>query len=121
MQAVSGTWVTTFGSKGEKTIDPALIGFGYERFRQPLEVDFAHDWLRERLTHKGAAGQLWCCSDGLFEAVRITPEERTTIVSNAQLIAQTSATEAHTTPDAMFSAGRDANRGRTSLTRDRWP
>jgi len=121
MEGVTGAWVTTFGSQGDKTIDPVLIGFGYERFHQPLEVYFAHDWLRSRVSNKGEVGQLRCCADGLFDAVRITPDERATIVSNAKAIALTAATEAHTTPDVLFAAGRDANRGHTPLTHDRWP
>lgn len=121
IEGVTATWVTTFGSQGEKTIDPELIGFGYERFHQPLEEYYAHDWLRDHLSSKGVAGQLECCSDGLFAAARITAQERATIVRNATSIALAEAAEAHSTPEALFAAGREANRGHTSLTHDRWP
>jgi len=121
LSKITNTWITTFGSKGEKWIDPELIGFGYERFRQPLEVTYARDWLRERITHRAQTEPSWCCSDGLIDAVEITPAERATIISNARAIALKSANEEHTTPTAMFNVGREANRGRTKLTRDRWP
>jgi hypothetical protein len=121
LEAVTNTWVTTFGSKGENWIDPALLGFGYERFQQPLEVTYTRDWLRDLLTHRVQTESSWCCSDGLIDAVEIAPAERATIIANARAIALNSANQAHTTPAAMFAAGREANRGRTRLTQDRWP
>lgn len=116
VSAVSNTWVTTFGSKGDKWIDPQLIGFGYERFPHPLEATFTSDWLRALLVHKVQPGPPWCCSDSLFDYVQIPDAERANIFTNAQRIAIASATEANSSPAAMFNAAREANRGRTALT-----
>jgi len=116
VNAVSNTWVTTYGSKGDKWIDPELIGFGYERFAHPLEVTFTRDWLRERLVHKVQPGPPWCCSDSLFDYVQISDGERATIFRNAKRVAMTSATDANSTSAAEFNAARAANRGRTRLT-----
>jgi hypothetical protein len=121
LKGVTGAWVTTFGSKGDKTIDPVLLGFGYERFRQPLEVPLATDWLRGLVVHHVPSSKFPCCSDGLFEAVRITAAERMTIQANARAIALTSSNEEHSTPAEMFAAARAANRGHSALTRDHWP
>ena len=121
LKETTRAWVTTVGSKGEKSIDPALIGFGYERFQQPLEFTFGRDWLREIATRRAQTEASWCCSESLFQAEEISPAERATIVANASAIAAASANEAHSTPAAMFNAGREANRGRTLLTQGRWP
>jgi hypothetical protein len=115
----TNTWVSTFGSKGEKWIDPDLLGFGYERFKGPLEVIFARDWLRERVVHRVQPGPPWCCSDSLFDSVEITATERVTIIANASTIAASSANKAHSTPAAMLNEARKANRGRTRLTQGR--
>jgi hypothetical protein len=121
VKGATNAWITTFGSKGDKTIDPALLGFGYEHFRQPLEVPVATDWIRKLAIHHVPPGKLPCCSDGLFEAVQISAAERMTIQANAQAIALTASIEEHSTPDEMFAAARAANRGHSVLTRDRWP
>jgi len=118
VSAVSNTWITTYGSKGDKWIDPELIGFGYERFPHALELTFTRDWLRELMVHKVQPGPPWCCSDSLFDYVQISGNERETIFANAKRIALVSATQAHSSPALMYSAARDANRGRTALTRE---
>jgi hypothetical protein len=116
VSAVSDTWVTTFGSKGDKWVDPELIGFSYERFPRPLEETFTRDWLRALVVHKVQPGPPWCCSDSLFDYVKISDRERTNIFTNAKRIAVASASEADSSPAAMFNAAREANRGRTVLT-----
>jgi hypothetical protein len=121
VKGVANEWVTTFGSKGERTIDPALLGFGYERFQRPLETPVATDWLRGLVARGVPSDKPPCCSDGLFDAVQITAAERMTIDANARAIALSSSIEEHSTPAEMFAAAREANRGRSVLTRDRWP
>ncbi|MBS0422261.1 MAG: hypothetical protein JSR66_31440 [Proteobacteria bacterium] len=113
---VSNTWVNTFGSKGDKWIDPDLMGFGYERFPHRLEITFIRDWLRERVVHKVQPGPPWCCSDSLFDYVKISDGERANIFTNAKRIAIASATGADSTPAAMFHAAREANLERTGPT-----
>jgi len=116
MSSISNTWLTTFGSQGDKWIDPQLIGFGYERFPHPLERTFTRDWLREILVHKVETGPPWCCSDSLFDAVQISDSDRAAIFANAKVVADAAATEAHSTPETMFRMAREANGGRTALT-----
>src|SRR3569833_2014551 len=116
MSSISNTWLTTFGSQGDKWIDPKLIGFGYERFPHPLERTFTRDWLRELLVHMVETGPPWCCSDSLFDAVQISDADRAAIFANATVVAGLAATEAHSTPEVMFRMAREANDGRTALT-----
>jgi hypothetical protein len=119
MSSVSNTWVTTFGSQGDKWLDPQLMGFGYERFPHPLERTFTRDWLRELLVHKVLPGPPWCCSDSLFDAVQISDRARGILFANAKAIADEAAREAYSTPEAMFRTMREASRGRTALTQNR--